>query len=161
MRSMVVGVLAAAAALWAAPVLAQTRTEKSHLVYVARQHDDGRLTDETQIRCDLSLSCSVEIRLGAEVASVYLRVFAEDGGGFSVVPTGSDQDGNQAIGRRCDVGWGPGRTAMAIVPVRPLKPAGENEVTMFGLVVREDLAPVAQIVVAVKELRPFSATATN
>lgn len=161
MRSNVVWFLAALATLAAVPSTAQTRVEKTHLVYVAREHDDGRLTDETQIRCDLALGCNVEIRLGAEVASVHLRLFAEDGGGFSVVPTGSDPDGNLAIGRRCDVGWGPGRTAMALVPVRPLKPAGEDEVTMYGLVVREDMAPVAQIIVAVKELHPFSARTTH
>ena len=152
----------AALAVWGmTPVCAQTRLEKSHLIYVARQHDDGRLTDETQVRCDLAQGCSVEIRLGEAVDSVHLRVFAEDGGGFSVVPTGADHDGNLAIGRRCDVGWGPGSTAAALVPVKPLRAAREDEITMFGIVVREDLAPVAQILVAVKELRPFRPAATH
>lgn len=154
MRSAKGWVLAGLCVLAATPGVAQVRLEKSHLVYVALQHDGGRLSDETQVRCDLAQGCNVAVRLRTrEVDTVHLRVFAEDAGGFSVVPTGEDGEGKLATGRRSDVGWGPRKSAVVVIPVKPLKEAGEDEITMFGVVVREDLAPLAYVLVAVKELR--------
>lgn len=162
MRSAMGWVLAGLCMLVAVPGEAQVRPEKSHLVYVARQHDDGGLSDEAQVRCDLAQGCNVAVRLrDRDVDTVHLRVFAEDTGGFSVIPTGEDREGNLAVGRRSDVGWGPRKSAAVIIPVRPLKDAGEDEITMFGIVVREDLAPLAHVLVAVKELRGPDGEAMN
>jgi hypothetical protein len=146
-----------------APLSVQAQPpEKPHLVYVALQADDGTLSQETQVRCDLTLACDVAVQLGMlDVETAHLRIFAEDGAGFSVVPTCADREGNQAIGRRRDVGWGPRQAAVAVVAIRPLRPADEDMVTMFGLVVRENLPPVAQVMIAVKALQPSSGQVTQ
>lgn len=147
------GVLAAGPSVAAEP---KGSPDKPHLVYVGRMLEDGSLADETQVRCDLGGTCEIPVRLGRkDIESLILRIFAEDNGGFSIVPIGSDKDGNLAVGRRRDFGWGPAHSATATVLARPLKPAvDEDSIPLFGLAMREDAPAVATVVVAVKELRP-------
>jgi hypothetical protein len=147
-----------------APVVAHAAepVPKPHLVYVALQREDGRIVEETQVRCDLALSCEVAVHIGhPQLDSMALRIFAEDRGGFSVVPTGSGRDGKSATGRRRDFGWGATRTAEGLIPARPLKPWENETLALFGVDMREDGPPFAHVIVAVKDLRPSGSDYTH
>jgi hypothetical protein len=146
-----------------APAGAVTSSAKPYVVYVARVQDDGALADETSLRCDLTQSC--EVRLpppGAGLESMLVRLFAEDSGGISLFPILQDADGRLAFGRRRDVAWGPQRSVNVTVPVRPMGRSEDSDgMSAFGVTIREDLPPVATLLIAVKELERPQGIATQ
>jgi hypothetical protein len=112
------------------------------------------VASERQVACDLARACEIVVPLGlSDLDRLHLRIFAEDGGGFSIVPIGADVDGHLAVGLRKDVACGSGRSSVATIPVRPLRPMPDDESSApFGVTMREDLPAVARVMVAVAEL---------
>lgn len=146
-----------------APAGATMPAGKPHVVYVARMQDDGALTDETSIRCDLTVACEVRLPApGAGLDSMLVRLFAEDSGGVSLFPILQDEDGRLAFGKRRDVAWGPQRSVNLTVAVRPMVRSDDGDgLSTFGVTMREDLPPLATLLVAVKELERPQGIATQ